>query len=89
MFALGGRDGRVVRGRATVPAVPADRPVTEDCAACGRGDRNGVLRTRQVVDGVDMALCLDYFACAERYRGRVSPASYGAALRGEILAVAP
>lgn len=34
-------------------------------------------------------LCNDANACTNRYRDGVSPESYAAALRGELLAVAP
>jgi hypothetical protein len=35
-----------------------------------------------------LVLCLDATACCERYRGGVSPETYAAGLRGELLAVA-
>ncbi len=64
-----------------VPAAP--------CSACGYGDRNGVIRRVVIRDGVRMSLCVDWQACTGRWRGGVSPGTYAAGLRGEILAVAP
>lgn len=75
-----------------VPVVPGPERVevvTPDCEACGAGDRNGVLRTRQVVAGDEQVLCLDYFACTERYRSGLDAGTYAMGLRGELLAVAP
>lgn len=79
------------RRAADAPVVPGPERVevaTPDCSACGAGDRNGVLRTRQVAEGVELVLCLDYFACAERYRAGLDAATYAMGLRGELLAVA-
>lgn len=56
------------------------------CAAC-RSDT--VTRVPAVLGTEGAVLCLDAAECCGRYRGGVSPASYGAALRGELLAVAP
>jgi hypothetical protein len=67
--------------KVTVPVVP-----DEECAACSTGRS---ARAREVVDGIDVVLCLDALTCAANYRGGVTPATYGAGLRGELLAVAP
>lgn len=59
-----------------VPVIPGRPvPVVEDCAACGRGDRNGVLRTRTAIEGIEMVLCVDYFACSDRVRELLAAAS--------------
>jgi hypothetical protein len=78
--------GRMI-GR--VPVVPGDQTLIEpevrpvpSCTACGYGDRNGVLRTHHVIEGIEMLLCLDYLACCRRYRGAAgSPAVFAAMLR--------
>jgi hypothetical protein len=56
------------------------------CVACGTTD--GV-RVPAVLQAGAVALCRDAGACCARYRRGVSPQTYAAALRGEILGVAP
>lgn len=82
--------GRMV-GRIPVIDTPDRQQLLADCApeavpactACGYGDRNGVVRVRHVVGGIDMMLCLDYLACCQRYRRACgSPEQYGAFLAG-------
>ena len=64
---------------ATPAAVPA-------CVACGSST---VIRVPVVLDEVGAAVvCLDATECAKRYRRGVSPESYAAELRGEILTAA-
>jgi hypothetical protein len=79
----------IFRGQAPVVpgpagATPAPGPV-DNCVACQAGDDNGVLRVREG----ELVLCLDPLACTDRYRGGVSPETYAAGLRGDLLAVAP
>lgn len=75
MFALG-------RKPVVIPGPDgAVRPTGFACGACGKGGLYEPLD--------DNELCVDFRACIARWRGDMSPASYGAALRGEILAVAP
>lgn len=57
------------------------------CDACGI--REGAGRTRKIVDREWLLLCDDAAACAKRYRRGVSPGTFAAGLRGELLAVAP
>lgn len=52
------------------------------CVACGS------LEASRAPSG-ELVLCLDAAACCDRYRSGVSPATYAAGLRGELLAVAP
>lgn len=56
------------------------------CTACGTkaGPREQIY-----VDLVWLVVCTDPAECVERYRQGTSAESYAAALRGEILAVAP
>lgn len=75
-----------------VPVSPgpagAERRPLPPCDACGTdADATRV----PVVVGPDLVatLCRDAAACARRYRGGASPASYAAGLRGELLGVAP
>jgi hypothetical protein len=42
-----------------------------------------------VAPDLAVVVCLDGHECAKRYRQGMSPESYAAALRGEILAVTP
>lgn len=57
------------------------------CVACGT---DVAARVPAVLGEIGAAvLCRDAAAGCARYRGGASPASYGAALRGELLAVAP
>jgi len=51
------------------------------CGACGKGGLYEALD--------DNSLCVDFRACIARWRGTLSPETYAAGLRGEILAVAP
>lgn len=60
-------------------ATPGELPA---CVACG-------CSTALRVPAGELVLCLDAAACCDRYRGGVSPATYAAGLRGELLAVAP
>ncbi len=80
------------RKQPSVPVIPgpegAKRGPVPPCVACkttGSGTRVPLLI------GPDEAVivCHDGHECAVRYRGGMSPASYGAALRGELLGVAP
>lgn len=76
-------------GRAPVVVPGADGAVIEPqpaCVACGSATAS---RDAEGVSLVAMMLCTDATACCKRYRGGVSPATYAAGLRGEILAVAP
>jgi hypothetical protein len=75
------------RTRPSVPIVAGAPPEDiEPCAACGSDD---ALRATTTVNGITMLLCHDFVACAQRYRQGVSPATYAAGLRGELLAVTP
>lgn len=81
MMRFAGRAPVVVPGEDGVVVGP--QPA---CVACGS------VTTSRDVEGVSlvaMLLCLDAAACARRYRGGVSPATYAAGLRGELLAVGP
>lgn len=72
------------------PVVPgpdgANRGPAPACDACGSDSAN---RTAGLLEGIAAVLCVDACACALRYRRGVSPATYAAGLRGELLAVAP
>lgn len=75
----------------TVPVVPRDTVpgADEPCDSCGS---NRTTRARQVVEGIDLVLCLDEHSCVVRYRAGLTPAEYADALRGdapEIIGVAP
>jgi hypothetical protein len=86
MFALGGRAVRPAKPLPT-PVVPGREPApTAACSACS-ADRT--TRVREVRAGIELVLCLDAHGCCVRYRRSTTPESYAAALRGEILAVAP
>jgi len=76
MLNLGGR-------RAPVPATPVG---VQPCVACtaDRTTRIPVL----LGDGSCSVVCSDAHGCAVRYRGGVSPESYAAELRGDILTAA-
>lgn len=70
---------RVIGKSKSVPVIPG--PVTEvpACAACRH---DGIeVRLRTVMEGIDMALCLNSVTCCARYRGGRTPAQYGADLR--------
>jgi hypothetical protein len=83
---------RLIPGRGPkAPVVPGPDGATPaaipPCLACGSST---VLRVPAVLeDGSAAVVCHDGGECAKRYRGGASPASYAAALRGEILGVAP
>ncbi len=72
--------------RQAVPVVPGPVREQEACAACGS---TTAPRNTQRVEGIVMELCHNAMNCTGRYRRGVSPATYAAGLRGEILAVAP
>jgi hypothetical protein len=87
MFGVTGRgEGRTV---GIVPVVDQDGAVRElglnvkraRCAACGESAEVVV----EGVEGIATTLCVDFRACAARFREGVSPATYGAVLRGDIL----
>lgn len=82
------RGGAVGRAPVVVPGPDGAAPgVIPPCVACGSST---VTRVPAVLEDGDAAVvCLDGHECAKRYRRGASPASYGAALRGELLAVAP
>lgn len=71
-----------------VPIERAAPPVTvpDACSACGT---SSAARLRACDGGIELVLCTDADACCDRYRGHTSPESYAAALRGELLGVAP
>ncbi len=85
---------RLIKGRAAGRApvvVPgpdgATVGVIPPCIACGA---TTVTRVPAILaDGATAVVCQDARECTARYRQGASPASYGAALRGELLAVAP
>lgn len=56
------------------------------CDACGT---RSAARAKVAVDMSVIVLCTDASACCDRYRGHVSPETYAAGLRGELLGVAP
>lgn len=80
-------------GKAAVPVVvPGPGGITRGpvppCVPCGAA--GGVIRVPMILpDGEAIVVCLDGHECAKRYRRGASPASYAAALRGEILGVSP
>lgn len=58
------------------------------CAACGTtGSATRV--PMRISDDEAIVICLDGHECGVRYRAGMSPESYAAGLRGELLAVAP
>jgi hypothetical protein len=72
-------------------ARPATLPIPA-CVACrttGSGTRVPMLLAAKPGGYSAIVVCLDAVACAVRYRGGVSPETYAAGLRGELLAVAP
>jgi hypothetical protein len=86
-----GLTGRTVRPAAPGPSVgiavvPGRETDPQECSACRSMTAPAA---HSVVDGIELALCLDFAGCAARYRGGTSPSSYAAALRGELLGVAP
>lgn len=85
---------RLIRGNKPpeVPVVPgpdgARRGSIPRCVACNVD--GGVIRVPMIIEGGEaIVVCLDGHECAKRYRRGASPASYGAALRGELLGIAP
>lgn len=85
---------RLIKGgkAPTVPVVPGpdgatrgDAPPCVACEAAGDVIRVPIL----LADGSCAVVCLDGHECGKRYRRGASPSSYAAALRGEILGVAP
>ncbi len=75
------------RAPVVVPGPEGATPgVVPACVACGC---DTVTRVPAVLAGGAVVLCLDSGECAKRYRNGTSPESYAAALRGELLAVAP
>lgn len=58
------------------------------CDACGRTGTRQDLQVALVGD-MRVTTCVDYVQCVATYRRDVSPESYAAGLRGELLAVAP
>jgi hypothetical protein len=84
---------RRAAGRAPVVVAGPDGAtpgVIPPCVACGCST---VLRVPALVgaegDGYAIVVCHDAVECAKRYRRGASPESYAAALRGELLGVAP
>lgn len=78
-------------GRRSAPVVPgpdgATRGEPPACVAC---KASTVTRVPFIAEGGEaIVVCLDPVECTKRYRKGASPASYAAALRGEILGVAP
>ncbi len=75
-----------------VPVSPgpagARRGAVPPCVPCGTTG-SGTRVPLQLPDGEWIVMCQDGHECAVRYRKGTSPASYAAALRGEILGVAP
>lgn len=67
-------------------AIPGkERPPAPACVAC----RNeNVIRVREVHDGNDLVICLDWQACIERWRGPFSAAGFAATLQAETLTYA-
>lgn len=79
--------GRAVRPAAPRPVViPGPEPTPAACDACGS---TTAPVARAVVDGIELAACLDFAGCCARYRFGTGPGTYAACLRGEILGVAP
>ncbi len=57
------------RALLTAPVMPGPEPVAAGpCVACGRED----MRAWQVVDGVDMIMCIDAEACRRTFMADVS-----------------
>lgn len=85
---------RLIRGgeRSEVPVVPgpegAKRRPMPACDACST-DADATRCLHVVGPDLVVMLCRNAAACARRYRRGASPESYAAALRGEILGVAP
>jgi len=76
---------------AVVPFVAGPAGITRGpippCIACGSDAApRELVALDKTASGM---LCLNGHECAKRYRRGASPASYGLALRGELLAVAP
>jgi hypothetical protein len=76
MFALGRKP--------VVPVVPGPDGPREPPFACGACGKGGLYEQLD-----DDLLCVDFKACIKRWRGDMSPDTYAAGLRGELLAVAP
>lgn len=87
MIRISIRQGGPVPVAPVVPVVPGPGDVPP-CVACDA--TGGVIRVPMIIEGGGaVVVCLDGHECAKRYRKGASPASYGAALRGELLGVAP
>jgi hypothetical protein len=81
----------IERGKPAPVVVPspdgATPGIVPPCVACGS---SAVTRVPTLLgDGSCAVVCLDGTECAPRYRRGATPESYAAALRGEMLAVAP
>lgn len=62
-------------------------PVVPPCTACGTTG-SGTRVPMPIAGGETIIVCHDGHECAVRYRGGVSPETYAAGLRGELLGVA-
>jgi len=85
MFGVTGRTVRPARS-VGIAVVPGRETPPHECSACGSTTAPAA---HAVADGIELVLCLDFAGCAARYRSGTSPVSYAAALRGELLGLAP
>jgi hypothetical protein len=83
MLRLTRKSPAVVPGPGGATPAPAPR-----CDAC-ETDADPTRCLHVVGPDLVVMLCRNAAACARRYRGGASPASYAAGLRGEILGVTP
>lgn len=69
-----------IKRETVVPVVPGpDQRTRKSCSACGA---TGELLLLVVLDGNDIAICLDSEQCCDRYRLGMSPEQYTQYLRG-------
>lgn len=75
-------------GTAAVPVVPGwDGATPAPFPPCDACKIDGTRSPRKMVG--ESVLCVDAAQCCARYRAGMSPSSYAAGLRGELLAVTP
>lgn len=80
---------RFTRGGDTLPGERAVGIAPAALGPCDACRTRSAKRAKAAVGDVLVVLCVDAPACCDRYRGHTSPESYAAALRGELLGVAP
>lgn len=67
-------------GVAAVPVVPGKDDVPRACVACGVALGPGDYR-RDIKDGIELLLCLDFITCSQRFRGGMTSKEYAEWLR--------